>query len=91
MRYIRLSAVLLLAACVDGEPTAPPTPVATSITLSATTLSFASLGETQELHATVKDIEDLESRGMGRLFGPGTPTTEIIDYIQDWFEDQETS
>ena len=38
-----------------------------------------------------EDIEDLESRGIGRLFGPGTPTTEVINYIQDWFEDQETS
>ena len=37
------------------------------------------------------DIEDLESQGIGRLFGPGTPTTEVINYIQDWFEDQETS
>ena len=54
MRYIRLSAVLLLAACGDGT-TAPPTPVATSITLSATTLSFSSLGETSQLSATVKD------------------------------------
>lgn len=63
MRYIRLSAVLLLAACGDGggsTPTAPttptpPTPVATSITLSATSLSFSSLGETSQLTATVKD------------------------------------
>ncbi|MCH2654727.1 MAG: cobalamin B12-binding domain-containing protein [Gemmatimonadetes bacterium] len=39
----------------------------------------------------VEDIEDLESRGIGRRFGPGTPTTEIIDYIQDWFGGQETS
>ena len=39
----------------------------------------------------VEDIEDLESQGIGRLFGPGTPTTEIIDYIQDWFGGQETS
>jgi len=39
----------------------------------------------------VGDIEDLESRGIGRLFGPGTPTTEIIDYIQDWFGGQENS
>jgi len=38
-----------------------------------------------------KDIEDLQSQGIGRLFGPGTPTTEIIDYIQDWFRGQETS
>ena len=63
MRYIRLSAVLLLLACGDGgtTPTSPPTPptpttpVATSITLSATSLSFASLGQTQQLSATVKD------------------------------------
>ena len=60
MRYIRLTAVLLLAACSDGGTTAtspptPATPVATSITLSATTLSFASLGETSQLTATVKD------------------------------------
>jgi len=60
MRYIRLSAVLLLAACGDGgttptSPPTPPTPVATSITLSATSLSFSSLGATQQLTATVKD------------------------------------
>ena len=58
MRYIRLSTVLLLLACGDGEPTAPPTPptpVATSITLSATSLSFSSLGEQQQLSVTVKD------------------------------------
>ena len=60
MRYIRLTAVLLLTACGDGgttptSPPTPPTPVATSITLSATTLSFASLGQTQQLSATVKD------------------------------------
>lgn len=38
-----------------------------------------------------KDIEDLQSQGIGKLFGPGTPTTEIIDYIQGWFGNQETS
>ena len=38
-----------------------------------------------------EDIEDLESQGIGKLFGPGTPTTEVINYIQDWFEDQEAS
>ena len=38
-----------------------------------------------------EDVEDLESQGIGKLFGPGTPTTEVIDYIQDWFGAQETS
>ena len=58
-----VAAVLLLTACGDesSSPTAPPTPptpptpVATSITLSATNLSFSSLGETSQLTATVKD------------------------------------
>ena len=34
----------------------------------------------------VDDIEPLESRGIARLFGPGTSTTEIIDYIRSWAE-----
>ena len=60
MRYIRLSVVLLLAACSDGgsSPTSPPTPstpVATSVTVSPTSLSFTSIGATQQLTATVKD------------------------------------
>ena len=60
MRHIRLIPVLLLLACGDGgtTPTTPPTtptPVATSITLSAASLSFASLGETKQLSAAVKD------------------------------------
>ena len=54
MRYIRLTPVLLLLACGDGGTT-PTTPVATSITLSATSLNFSSLGETQQLSATVTD------------------------------------
>ncbi len=30
------------------------------------------------------DIAALEERGIGRLFGPGTPTIELIDYIKAW-------
>ncbi len=30
------------------------------------------------------DIAALEQKGVGRLFGPGTPTTAAIDYIRDW-------
>jgi methylmalonyl-CoA mutase C-terminal domain/subunit len=31
-----------------------------------------------------KDMEDLQSMGVGKLFGPGTPVQETIDYIIDW-------
>ena len=31
-----------------------------------------------------KDIEVLENKGVGKLFGPGTPVQETIDYITDW-------
>lgn len=30
------------------------------------------------------DIDRLEALGIGRLFGPGTPTTSLIAYIQEW-------
>lgn len=36
-----------------------------------------------------EDVEALESRGIGRLFGPGTPTTELIAYIKEWFATRE--
>jgi methylmalonyl-CoA mutase C-terminal domain/subunit len=32
----------------------------------------------------VDDIGQLESKGIAKLFGPGTPTTEIVDYIRTW-------
>lgn len=31
-----------------------------------------------------EDQQALESQGVGRLFGPGTSTTELIDYIKGW-------
>ena len=31
-----------------------------------------------------KDIDNLESQGVGKLFGPGTPVQETIDYISSW-------
>jgi methylmalonyl-CoA mutase C-terminal domain/subunit len=37
------------------------------------------------------DMEALEARGIGRLFGPGTPTTEAIAYVRDWFAHQGTA
>ena len=30
------------------------------------------------------DIQTLQDLGVGKLFAPGTPTTDIAQYIQDW-------
>jgi len=35
------------------------------------------------------DIERLEGEGIARLFGPGTSTQDIVDYITDWFESKQ--
>ncbi len=32
-----------------------------------------------------EDMLALEKLGLGRLFGPGTPTAELIAYIRDWY------
>lgn len=31
------------------------------------------------------DVAELEKQGIGRLFGPGTSTTDAIAYVNDWF------
>jgi methylmalonyl-CoA mutase C-terminal domain/subunit len=31
-----------------------------------------------------EDMEALQERGVGRLFGPGTPTGEAVAYIREW-------
>jgi len=31
-----------------------------------------------------EDAEALQTKGIGRLFGPGTPTSDLIDYIRSW-------
>ena len=36
-----------------------------------------------------EDMDALEKLGVGRLFGPGTPTTDLIDYIRGWFAERE--
>lgn len=36
-----------------------------------------------------EDMESLKSLGIGELFGPGTPTTALIDYIRNWFAERE--
>ena len=30
------------------------------------------------------DVISLEDMGMGKLFGPGTPVKDTVDYITNW-------
>jgi methylmalonyl-CoA mutase C-terminal domain/subunit len=30
------------------------------------------------------DMDALHAQGIGRLFGPGTPTSDLIEYIRSW-------
>jgi methylmalonyl-CoA mutase, C-terminal domain len=32
-----------------------------------------------------EDIKQLEANGVGKLFGPGTATTEPIEFVREWF------
>jgi len=34
-----------------------------------------------------EDMTALEAQGTGKLFGPGTPTSDLIKYIQEWAAD----
>jgi methylmalonyl-CoA mutase, C-terminal domain len=36
-----------------------------------------------------EDMDALQQQGIGKLFGPGTPTTALIDYIREWFAERE--
>lgn len=31
-----------------------------------------------------EDMDALEAQGIGKLFGPGTPTGDLVEYIRDW-------
>ena len=31
-----------------------------------------------------EDAQELERQGIGRLFGPGTPTGDLVKYIEEW-------
>lgn len=33
-----------------------------------------------------EDMAELQKQGIGRLFGPGTPTSEIVDYLKETFK-----
>ncbi len=32
-----------------------------------------------------EDMDALQAQGVGKLFGPGTPTSDLVNYIQEWF------
>ena len=35
-----------------------------------------------------EDMDALQAMGTGKLFGPGTPTSDLVEYIKVWFADQ---
>ena len=36
-----------------------------------------------------EDMEELQRLGTGKLFGPGTSTSDLVDYIRTWFAERE--
>lgn len=34
-----------------------------------------------------EEVDELQAMGVGKLFGPGTPVSEPIEYIRDWFQE----
>ena len=36
-----------------------------------------------------EDIDRLRAQGVGELFGPGTPTADLIAYIKRWFAERQ--
>ncbi len=38
-----------------------------------------------------EDVERLRALGVGELFGPGTPTSALVDYIKRWFSEREAA
>src|SRR5437868_7883458 len=37
-----------------------------------------------------EDMEALHALGTGKLFGPGTPTSDLVEYIKAWFAEHTT-
>ena len=35
-----------------------------------------------------EDMDALQALGTGKLFGPGTPTSDLVQYIQGWFAER---
>jgi methylmalonyl-CoA mutase C-terminal domain/subunit len=36
-----------------------------------------------------EDMDVLQAVGIGKLFGPGTSTVDLVEYIKHWFEQNE--
>lgn len=36
-----------------------------------------------------EDMDRLHEKGIGKLFGPGTPTSDLVDYIRGWFAERQ--
>jgi methylmalonyl-CoA mutase, C-terminal domain len=37
-----------------------------------------------------EDMDTLKAQGVGQLFGPGTSTADLVDFIRTWFADKES-
>jgi methylmalonyl-CoA mutase, C-terminal domain len=37
-----------------------------------------------------EDMESLKAQGVGQLFGPGTSTADLVDFIRTWFAEKES-
>ncbi len=82
-RPLRLAAALLIAsvaiACQGDDPTeTTDPPVATTVTLSATTLGFSSLEDTQQLTATVRDPNGTIMNGASVEWVSSAPTVVSV-------------
>ena len=75
-----VSIVWFLAGCgaETATPTAPVAPKATTVTLSATSLSFTSLGATSQLSATVKDQNGATMSGATVTWNSSNPAVATV-------------
>ena len=37
-----------------------------------------------------EDMDSLRKQGVGQLFGPGTSTADLVDFIRTWFAEKES-
>ena len=37
-----------------------------------------------------EDMDALRQLGIGRLFGPGTRTSDLVEFIREWFQSRQT-